>query len=48
MTMIKGQGGALNNVDLTHATDIVCERSAAEIPVVIPVAAPTDTPNAVL
>ena len=31
MTMIKGQGGAtganpLDNIDLTHATDIVCEK----------------------
>ena len=26
MTMIKGQDGALNNIDLTHATDIICEK----------------------
>ena len=25
MTMIKGQDGALNNVDLTHATTLECE-----------------------
>ena len=26
MTMIKGQDGALNNVDLTHATTLECEK----------------------
>ena len=25
MAMIKGQGGALDNVDLTHATTLECE-----------------------
>ena len=25
MTMIKGQDGALNNIDLTHATTLECE-----------------------
>ena len=26
MTMIKGQDGALNNIDLTHATTLECEK----------------------